>query len=163
FLWAKSIRGRSDGNHPAIDSAGNIYLAGWLYSAGVDADPGPNSAVLIKDPSSTLTGGYVVKWNSSGSFLNDWFYDVNGVFGVAVGYDGAVSATGGRSAAPSKFDSGTQFVTLSAAAAFVTRTTQDRGNIFGQAFNDLDRNGVNTSVDTIFSGVTIYIDSNNNG
>jgi hypothetical protein len=67
FVWAKSMGGTSGDFGPsiAVDSAGNVYTAGWFYGTA-DFDPGPGTYNLTSAVDANI---FVSKLDSSGNFV----------------------------------------------------------------------------------------------
>lgn len=67
FVWAKGFGGIGNdvGNSIAVDSIGNVYVAG-IFSNTVDFDPGPSSYTLTSAGNSDI---FVVKFDVNGNFI----------------------------------------------------------------------------------------------
>jgi archaellin len=94
-LWAKGPTGTGmdSGEHVAVDSSGNVYVAGY-HASGLDFGDG----VTIPDEGGSQ-GVFVVKYNSAGTAL--WAKGPTGSggdfgYGVAVDASGNVYVTGGH-------------------------------------------------------------------
>jgi hypothetical protein len=164
FLWVKPIYGAVRGPL-GTDAAGNVYITGDILGSSqfIDCDPGTNKAILSKK--SNLIDTFIAKWSPAGDFLNAWQMSPSTIRGIAVGADDAIHTTGALFSQQATFDIGTGYATLPVTSnrAALARTTQDRATIFGQVYGDFDRNGANNAGDAAYAGVTVYIDSNNNG
>ncbi len=158
--------GNPTGRGIAIDGAGNVYTAGY-FRGTADFDPGSGVAYLTST-SPSADNVFVSKLDSSGGFVSARRMGGAGgarAFGFAVDGLGNMYATGDFSGT-ADFDTGTSTVSLTASAStdiFVSATTQDRGAIFGQVFDDLGNNGTQDIGDTGLAGRTVYMDQNNNG
>lgn len=69
FLWARNLGGFGDENgiSIAIDSADNVYTAGWFYGSGTDFDPGVGQFNLSS--SFDDWGMYISKLDVNGDFV----------------------------------------------------------------------------------------------
>lgn len=95
LLWAKSLGSDNTDNVLGleIDGNGNVFVTGW-YAGTFDADPSGSVVNL------TYVGGsdmFIVKLNSSGGYV--WSGQISGTgddgaFGLSVGPDGSVYASG---------------------------------------------------------------------
>lgn len=173
FLWTEQIGG-SAGTHGyglALDAAGEVYTTGAFagQNLGIDADPGPGSALLAIQSSSLFQDGYVSELSPSGGFLGAWQMGTTGSStttpsGIAVGSDGVVY-TAGIFTFATRIDTGAQYATLTSTQrdGFVSRTTPGQGALLGQVFSDPNRNGVRDAGEQALAGVTVYLDLNHNG
>jgi hypothetical protein len=120
FIWAGQVGGAADGSGTlgdsgkglAVDSLGNVYVAGWFYGTA-DFDPGPGTFNLT---ATNVYDGYVLKLGPSGNLL--WVAQLSATAvkanSVAVGSDGSVYATGGFSGT-ADFDPGPNSYNLTSA------------------------------------------------
>ena len=69
LVWARALGGpvAEEAKALAVDSAGNVYVAGW-FQLTTDFDPGPGTAELTSEGS---MDGFVVKLDSAGSLSVD--------------------------------------------------------------------------------------------
>lgn len=76
YVWAKSLSGASSSQAYSIktDNVGDVYLSGY-FSGNLDFDP--NAGTFIVNSQSWSYDSFVLKLNSSGSFL--WAKDLGGV------------------------------------------------------------------------------------
>ena len=123
FLWTEQIGGAGASTHGyglALDGAGNVYTAGSFAApagSGIDADPGPGSALLTIQSSNFFQDGYVSALSPTGSFIGAWQQGASSgnsdaaSTGIALGADGSVY-TAGTFIDAARFDTGTQYVSL---------------------------------------------------
>jgi hypothetical protein len=126
----------------AVDAGGNLDFTGQ-FSGSANFDPGPGTAYL------TSAGGYdgfLLKLDPSGNLLSARRFggaQNDGGSGLALDSSGNVY-TAGTFQGTVGFDTGSQIVSLTSSGStslFLAKTTQDRGAILGQVFNDLNNNG----------------------
>jgi subtilisin-like proprotein convertase family protein len=144
----------------AMDSAGNHYVIAGAPDQGfvwkLDRD-----------------GNTISLRSTSGA--TSWARD------IAVDSAMNIYTTGSLESANTLFDTGTSFVPVSSPtpgnSMFLLKTTQELGNAFGYAFNDLNNNGVwefndldgngiwsgNDTGEPALTGASIYSDANGNG
>jgi SdrD B-like domain/Beta-propeller repeat len=174
FLWTEQIGGASSQAHGyglALDVVGNVYTTGAFagQNLGIDADPGPGSALLAIQSSNLFQDGYVSELSPTGNFLGAWQMGTTGSStttpsGIAVGADGSVY-TAGIFTFATRIDTGTQYATLTSAQrdGFVSRMTPGQCVLLGQVFSDPNRNGIRNAGESALAGVTVYLDLNHNG
>ena len=95
FMWAKQIAGSATDNinAMALDSPGNIYLAG-AFNSVADFDPGPSTYTLNSYGSSDI---FVSKYDASGNFI--WTSRMGGpsgeeAYGITLNPSGEIFTTG---------------------------------------------------------------------
>ncbi len=99
YKWAKNI-GCNGGsqylNAMALDTAGNIYLAG-AFNGPADFDPGPASFIM-PSTSSLLQDAFIARYDTGGNYV--WAYhmgctdDVTTAYGLALGKSGTINIVG---------------------------------------------------------------------
>ena len=101
FVWAKEIGGSlyCYGNFIDVDSAGNVYVAGY-FNGNVDFDPSPDTSYTLNPAGSNNNNkdGFVLKLDNNGDFV--WARNIGGtgtydeVKSLVVDSDGNVVITG---------------------------------------------------------------------
>ena len=79
FVWAKEIGGSlyCYGNFIDVDSAGNVYVAGY-FNGNVDFDPSPDTSYTLNPAGSNNNNkdGFVLKLDNNGDFV--WARNIGG-------------------------------------------------------------------------------------
>jgi hypothetical protein len=175
-VWTKTFgaSGQADvcnsgnpvGRGVAVDSSGNIYTAGY-FRGTTDFDPGSGVAYL-SSTSPSADNVFVSKLDSSGGFVSARRMGGSGgaaPYGIALDSSESILLTGSFSGT-GDFDTGTGTISLTSNASpdlFISKTTQDRGAILGQIFDDLANNAARDFGDTGLASRTVYLDQNDNG
>lgn len=165
YKWAKNI-GCNGGsqflNAMALDTAGNIYVAG-SFNGPADFDPGPGTFTM-PSTSSLLQDAFIARYDTAGNYV--WAYhmgctdDVTSAYGLALGKTGTLNITGVFYSTVD-FDPGPGVSALSTTVAGVHNIFMAQYDLMGN-YKWAKNMGSSTSGGGAAKGSSISIDSSDN-